>query len=157
MNAQQQQQQQQQPQSMNAVQVLNQFLQGFSEIYKDVVQAGEYGQFWSGSQPVGSGASNVTLTLQRREFDYNIRKIAVRCINSTTFTEQVGMTVQIIVGSLVLYPTAVDVKLFDPLGGTFVDQLKPIFADKADDIKFVFTNRLATAAICDVLLWGTRS
>lgn len=116
------------------------------------------GQYWTGSVSVGASASNIVLTMQRRWFDYEVLGISIICINATAFTAQVGMTVIPVFGQTNLYETAVDIGFFTATGGTFnKDNMRPQIVKNTEDIKFLFTNRLGTAAICDVILYGLRT
>lgn len=140
---------------MNAVEVLNNNLKASLDYQKNINGGGQFdGQIWTGSTPVIASADQFGFSMQRRDFDMWIRKITLYNMHGTNFTEQVGMTVKLTIGQRVIIPVAVDVSIFRYNSGMFIGEFLPVFAGKNDDIVFTFTNRLATAAIVDIALYG---
>lgn len=124
----------------------------------EFLQIDEFGQYWSGTVNVDASASNTVLTMDQRPFDFKIRGIGILNLNRTagTYAALDGMTVSMTVGQYSIWIDPISTAFFAPTGGTFIrDFPKPIYAKTTDDIKFTFTNRVATNATADVLLWGT--
>lgn len=119
----------------------------------------QYGQYWTArtAAAIAAGATS-TLTMPDRDFDFDIRGIAIYAWNASGFAALNGVTVLPSVGQTQLFQTAVSTSLFIPQGGTFVKIAKPIVARNTEQIKFQLTNNESgITAFVDVLLYGYRS
>lgn len=110
-------------------------------------------RYFAKTQSVNA-ATTATIRFNSQTFDYEIRGIAVKVLDTATLRtlQNSGTSLKLKMGTEDIIDNHIDHSFFSVDGGTFLKEIRPIKVRSGRELEFTVTNNLGAAATIQILL-----